>query len=1369
MGGLYRSLLPEILKQLDVAPPTGQVWTATAVRSTEHTLQTLGFLDTAHAPLPDVASLENQEAEALRVAAIPGIFRAFAMALPQRDLAAHRIDSLRLQLRLAVFANDVHGFYDARSRLLNLLDPYAPLPRPLKEQFLEPLAPHWLQSRAPELRAELFVEHARCWMRNKPAAAWPLEVELMRSADPATWDTLAPTLSQNEHACVALVLAGCADVVKTMPVTLASFPALGVAAFCEGEFTMARKLFAEARKRLRSMLGKRSLQLTGVAGLCFCLSLLLERDAKLRDELEKLIQAMEKQEDSIRGLYAVRALLHLERGEMESATGLLHASRLPGENMFEEALFATAIACVQPVNMDVTPFCPDQVRGMPVIEDMFRLALKTAGKNPTVPDIPTMLGGVSVWERRLDSLTYLLRGDVAPATQRLVWLLDPTPPNLTPILQTPKGSGWTAGRAVALKRLHEAGPEQDWLSPQDRRVIATIEWYPYWSGGIQGEFNMVRALHELAGHPLILHHTTRAPLILERKDVVLNVRETADGCELRLSLPPKKSGRSPLLTQLKPPKSQESPEQTNVWIYHHIPPSLQPVVSALAEHPLRVPRSGMGKVLDFISANAGLPLHTNLATGSVESSPRPVVRLYPQGNGLRADFLVRPLLEPESPTFQTGRGLPAPMCRMDGRLLSTQRDFAAEREALRLLLEACPTLAGASDMDDDEGGTLPTSCLLENLPDALQALLELGQAEVPETARPLPEWPQGERFRVVAQAGPEHLQMHARKAGDWFRLDGDLTLHGLDPSAEQRVLAMSDLLAQLEGGSGLFVPLGDGQFLALTRQLKRRLDRLRRLSEQDRDGGRRVHPLAAGAIDDLLAETIESGQWQTDKAWRDKVQQLRHESPPALPPVTLKADLRDYQLEGFQWLSRLCGLGAGACLADDMGLGKTVQTLGLLLEQAAEGPMLVVAPMSVCHNWEQEATRFAPTLRVHRLHGQASDRAEYILNLGPGDVLIISYTILQIEQAALATPFWRVIVFDEAQALKNPATKRAKAARSLRALFRLALTGTPIENQLEDLWSLFHILNPGLLGSLASFRKRFSAAGTVLAGSAPGGTGQDEDTRNPSRQALKSLIRPFILRRTKAAVLTELPPRTEQVLEVELPPDERALYEALRRKALKEIESLQLSPAAKSEKSGQRRLAILAELTRLRRACCHPSLIDPTTTLPGAKLEALLDIVRELKAGRHRALIFSQFVGHLSIVRNALDKEGVRMQYLDGSTPEKERQRAVAAFQQGEGDVFLISLKAGGQGINLTAADFVIHLDPWWNPAVEDQASDRAHRLGQERAVTIYRLVARNTVEEKILALHHAKRALAADFLTGADAPLSENELLGLFAESDEG
>jgi SNF2 family DNA or RNA helicase len=344
-----------------------------------------------------------------------------------------------------------------------------------------------------------------------------------------------------------------------------------------------------------------------------------------------------------------------------------------------------------------------------------------------------------------------------------------------------------------------------------------------------------------------------------------------------------------------------------------------------------------------------------------------------------------------------------------------------------------------------------------------------------------------------------------------------------------------------------------------------------------------------------------------------------------------------------------------------------------------------------------------------------------------------------------AIPFATLVV-DEAQALKNPSTRRARAARHLNAGFRIALSGTPLENHLGELWSLFAIIFPGLLGSWDQFRERFAA---------PIERGKDPD----ANAALSRVLRPFLLRRTKQEVARELPPRTEIQVPVALSEEEWTLYEDARLAAVAEV-----SQQGKGLRNEQQRFQVLAALTRLRLLASHPRLYDGQSRVTSSKMRRLLELLEELRSEGHRALVFSQFTSHLELVQEELERAGFTYQYLDGSTPAASRAERIQAFQEGAGEVFLISLKAGGTGINLTAADYVIHLDPWWNPAVEDQATDRAHRIGQTRPVTVYRLIARGTIEEQILSLHSDKRALVAGVLEGTNAAarLSTRDLLAL-------
>jgi SNF2 family DNA or RNA helicase len=485
------------------------------------------------------------------------------------------------------------------------------------------------------------------------------------------------------------------------------------------------------------------------------------------------------------------------------------------------------------------------------------------------------------------------------------------------------------------------------------------------------------------------------------------------------------------------------------------------------------------------------------------------------------------------------------------------------------------------------------------------------------------------------------------------------------------------------------------------------------------------------------------------QSWLERVARLSQKEF-ALPSA-LGATLRPYQLEGYRWLSALSELGLGACLADDMGLGKTIQILALLLARVPEahGPTLVVAPTSVCGNWIAEVARFAPTLTAIEYVGkQRAERLSALSEQANGEIVVVcSYTLLQQDQAELSAVSWGTVVLDEAQFIKNPQSLRAKAAYSLTAKQRIAATGTPVENHLGDVWGIFRFLNPGLLGDWQHFKHTFLMP-------------VERDAGRESTELLQKLLRPFLLRRLKRDVLADLPPLTEVQHDVHWSEDESVRYALLRKQIHQKLYTVH----------GKRnnKLEVLAEIMRLRRFCCHPVLVFPDAPRECSKIDAFLDLVEELKENQHRALVFSQFVDFLGLVREHLDERRIRYEYLDGSTPQAERQARVAAFQEGDAPLFLISLKAGGFGLNLTAADYVIHLDPWWNPAVEAQATDRAHRIGQERPVTVYRLVTRDSIEESIVKMHASKRELAGALLDQGDAVagIGADELIELLNES---
>lgn len=455
---------------------------------------------------------------------------------------------------------------------------------------------------------------------------------------------------------------------------------------------------------------------------------------------------------------------------------------------------------------------------------------------------------------------------------------------------------------------------------------------------------------------------------------------------------------------------------------------------------------------------------------------------------------------------------------------------------------------------------------------------------------------------------------------------------------------------------------------------------------------------------------------------------------PADPAASFTGTLRGYQREGLGWMHFLRSFGFGGCLADDMGLGKTIQVLALLDARRAEahGPSLVVVPRSLVFNWRTEAAKFAPQLRV--VDWSSATRHDAAFDATAVDVALVTYGTLRRDAVRLSEIAFDYVVLDEAQAIKNQSTATAKACRVLQASHRLAMSGTPVENRLEELWSLLDFLNPGMLGASSRF-----ATSLRSVNAAPVATG----TTDAVDAVLARALRPVILRRTKREVAPELPDRIERTLEVELEPKQRAFYEQVRAKVRAEVMS-----QVEQSGLGRSKLHILEGLLRLRQAACHPVLADARKkALPSAKLDALLPALSDVAAEGNKALVFSQFTSFLALVREALDEQGIPYEYLDGRT--KNRQACVDRFQSDPAcPIFLISLKAGGHGLNLTAADYVYLLDPWWNPAVEAQAIDRAHRIGRTRHVIATRLVARDTIEEKILALQSGKRALADAILS---------------------
>lgn len=901
------------------------------------------------------------------------------------------------------------------------------------------------------------------------------------------------------------------------------------------------------------------------------------------------------------------------------------------------------------------------------------------------------------------------------------------------VLQTEKKrGGWTKGRK--LKQILNQADESIFTHPRDR-VIATL--VDLFDEPVNHEMLVREVLLLLIGHPNVeLATDNPIPLKIREQKVEIRVEEFDELYRPKIFL-----GDKPIFTDEDDREVyvMESAEHgallvlVDSYLGELIFSRMTPQASRLVGEFQRAGRRKASfdnemaeKLADMMASHATRSLQVTLPeklAGPEQPLPPAIefhLRPNPMGEGLLVQLRVSsegledaivPGEEPDRIRIAT----PAGRFQLTRDLIQESKNADKIKKQFEL------------EQFDPEG---PYSWLIESTDDSLRFIEHL--RGIGENAPPI-VWPKSKPMRIIGEITPQRLQVQLSSGRDWFGLDGIAKIDG-----EQ--IPLLDLLAALRSGSQ-FIRVGDGDFAAISDQLRDRLNSMFDIAQID-DGILKVSRAATAVVEQALGDDIE---FESDANWQDALRRLQEtrELKPE-PPETLEADLRDYQVAGYQWLARLSHWGIGGCLADDMGLGKTVQTLGVLLDRAADGPSLVIAPTSVGFNWAREVDKFAPSLTA--IPYRDNDRQQVVDTAGAGDLVITSYQLLQRDAKRFASRRWHTVVIDEAQFIKNFQTKTAKAVRALDCDWMVALTGTPLENHLGELWSLMRTVSPGLLGTWDHFRKIFAEP--------------IERDRDKSRLAsLSRAVQPFILRRTKGEVLTELPPRTEIVHYAELSTAERKKYDAARLAALSE-----LAMPKTGENDQQKRIRVLSWITRLRQLSCHPRLVDRDWSRSSAKLDLLMELIDELRDGEHRALVFSQFVQHLSIVREALDSAGVSYQYLDGSTPAAKRQEAVDAFQRGEGELFLISLKAGGTGLNLTAADYVLHLDPWWNPAVEDQATDRAHRIGQTRPVTVFRLVARDTIEEQILGLHQDKRDLVAGVLDGADkaSKLSTNELIDL-------
>ena len=608
-------------------------------------------------------------------------------------------------------------------------------------------------------------------------------------------------------------------------------------------------------------------------------------------------------------------------------------------------------------------------------------------------------------------------------------------------------------------------------------------------------------------------------------------------------------------------------------------------------------------------------------------------------------------------------------------------------------------------------------------------------------------------YRVVADVDTWYAEVDDAPRSDWFGLELGIMVEGRSINLLPLLLELlgdrrfNERLAGLGDDERVLVPMQDGRFLpVLARRARAILSVVSEMHHQspgEQGDAITISRLAAPQLAALDSAMGGGGiRWMGGEELRDlgrRLQDFNGIEPVPTPPGFL-ADLRHYQQDGLSWLQFLREYRLAGILADDMGLGKTVQTLAHLLVEKQSGrmqePCLVVAPTSLLFNWFREAQQFSPDLKVLILHGP--DRKRLFATLSDYDVIITTYPLLPRDAQVLIEQMFHMVILDEAQIIKNPRTKATQAAFRLRAHHRLCLTGTPMENHLGELWSLFNFLLPGLLGSEKFFRRAYRVP-------------IENHADDERRRALVRRISPFMLRRTKEAVVSELPPKTNILRTVELEDRQRDLYETIRLALHRKVRD-----AVRSSGLKRNRVVVLDALLKLRQVCCDPRLLKVEAAQgvnQSAKLNLLMDMLPEMIEEGRRILLFSQFTSMLALIEKELHKRKIGYVMLTGSTT--DRAEPVTCFQDGEVPLFLISLKAGGMGLNLTRADTVIHYDPWWNPSVEAQATDRAHRIGQEKAVFVYRLITAGTVEEKILALQASKAGLA-DGLFGGGKPVSD-------------
>ncbi|MBR2096690.1 MAG: ATP-dependent helicase [Prevotella sp.] len=922
------------------------------------------------------------------------------------------------------------------------------------------------------------------------------------------------------------------------------------------------------------------------------------------------------------------------------------------------------------------------------------------------------------WELLLEELTPHTEGNKQKEERqvRVSYIIDGYH-CVEPREQTRLQSGaWGAGRRMTIERFKQGA---DYMDDIDRQIANTADRWDY-------DLDLGRILPYLIGSDRVYtgRYAPFTPVTIDEEKPYLMIERTKTAFSVKSNI-----GRADLNEPVVYRKDSDT-HYTVITMTDRQRSYYQKLL-AIGVFPLEAEeqlREFLPKVSDVVE------VHSDLVEGGTtlehrDGTPQLCLQALPQ-DGSPGHYSVwclsRPLADGKT-LFEAGQGLNPCVAEQDGVRYQVTRDIKGERANLELLRTFIAD-NDLTELDTDELFTDRTAVDMN-----AEGLLMLMDFVRQQAEHFYMEWPEGGQLNLKT-AQPSAWNISLRSKNGWFEVEGEI------PIDDETVLTVGQLLQLVaESPRGGFIRLNDTDFLALSDKLRKQLARLESLTVSNR-GHLQISEFHASLLGSALSGELEIKHDKRIDQLQKKIKQSMAKQPDT--PKTLKAELRDYQTDGYQWITRMTGWGAGVCLADDMGLGKTVQTIAFMLHTADQGPSLVAAPASVVLNWQRELQRFAPSLHVE-VFNTAAVRKSLVEQAVAGDVILTTYGLFVTEDEVLCGKQWNTVCLDEAHVIKNRQTKTSAVVMKLQATHRIILTGTPVQNHLGELWNLFQFANPGLLGSHEQFRQKYIVPI------------EQQDNKERSRQ-LKRIVSPFMLRRTKQEVIEELPDKTEINIPVELSDDELAVYEVIRRRAKQLLEDEQSSSGVS--------VNTLAEITRLRQAACSAELVEKNWKGECSKLTALSDLLQEIVDGGNAVLVFSQFTSFLSMVRQQLDKQKQPYLYLDGSVPVRQRDQLVQQFQHGDCPVFLISLKAGGLGLNLTGANYVIHLDPWWNPAIEQQATDRAYRIGQRQNVTVYHLISQHTIEEKILRLHQTKRNLADAMLEGTNEShkLTSKDLLAM-------